>query len=256
MGKSNLLFDLPRPVIFAHRGASRFAPENTLVAFELAVQQRADAVELDAKLTADGHIVVFHDETLDRTTSASGKIGEKKLTELKELDAGSYFDSSYRNERIPTLEEVFDAVGQRIFINIELTNYASPYDQLPEKVAELVKKHNLDSRVMTSSFNPFALIKIKRLLPGVPFGLLALEGKSGRWARSWIGTLLNYPALHPAYSDVDNTLVGNAHRQNRRVHPYTVNEVEVMQCLLNWDVDGIFTDDPILARQIFSRDAS
>jgi glycerophosphoryl diester phosphodiesterase len=132
LDKTNLLFDLPRPVIFAHRGASGYAPENTLTAFNLAVQQGSDAIELDVKLTADGQIVVFHDQTLERTTSATGKIGEKTLSELKELDAGSHFDISYLNERIPTLEEVFEAVGQRTSINVELTNYASPYDRLPE----------------------------------------------------------------------------------------------------------------------------
>jgi len=132
LDKSNLLFDLPRPVIFAHRGASRFAPENTLAAFNLAVQQGSDAIELDAKLTADGHIVVFHDQTLERTTSATGKIRERTLSELKGLDAGGHFDISYQNDRIPTLEEVFEAVSQRIFVNVELTNYASPYDRLPE----------------------------------------------------------------------------------------------------------------------------
>ena len=138
MDKSNLIFDLPLPVIFAHRGASRFAPENTLAAFNLAVIQGADAIELDAKLTADGQIVVFHNQTLERTTSAIGKIGEKTLSELKELDASVHFDKIYQNERIPTLEEVFEAVGQRIFISVKLTNYASPNDRLPEKVADLV----------------------------------------------------------------------------------------------------------------------
>lgn len=256
MDKSNQLFALPRPVIFAHRGASRYAPEDTLAAFNLAVQQGADAIELDAKLTADGQIVVFHDQTLERTTSAIGKIGKKTLSELKGLDAGVHFDVSYQNEPIPTLEEVFEAVGQRTFINVELTNYASPYDRLPEEVADLFKRHNLGCWVMTSSFNPVALFKIKRLLPGVPFGLLALEGRAGKWARSWIGSLIGYPALHPKFSDVDEKLVTRAHYYNRRVHPYTVNEAVVMQRLCDWDIDGIFTDDPPLARRIFSRDKS
>ncbi len=254
MDKSSLLYALPRPVIFAHRGASRYAPENTIASFELAVQQRADAIELDAKLTTDGQVVVFHDQTLERTTSAIGKIGEKSLSELKGLDAGSHFDISYKNERIPTLEEVFEAVGQLTFINVELTNYASPYDRLPERVADLVKKHHLGSRVMTSSFNPVALLKIKRLLPGVPHGLLALEGNSGRWARSWLGTLLGYSALHPEFSDVDEKLVAIAHQRNHRVHTYTVNEGEAMRRLNDIGIDGIFTDDPPLARRMYSRE--
>lgn len=229
MDKSYLLFDLPHPVIFTHRGASRFAPENTLAAFNLVVIQGADAIELDAKLTADGQIVVFHNQTLERTTSAIGKIGEKTLSELKELDASVHFDKIYQNERIPTLEEVFEAVCQRIFIHVELTNYASPNDRLPEKVADLVKIHNLGCWVMTSTFNPVALLKIKRLPPGVPFGLLALEGRAGKWARSWIGSNLGCPALHPKFSDVDEKLVTKAHNDNPRVHPDTVKDVEVLQ---------------------------
>jgi len=107
---------------------------------------------------------------------------------------------------------------------------------------------------MTSSYNPIALFKIKPLLPGVPFGLLALEGRAGKWARSWIGSLLGYPALHPKFSDVDENLVTRAHKYNRRVHPYTVNEAVDMQRLYDLHIDGIFTDDPPLARRIFSRD--
>ena len=107
---------------------------------------------------------------------------------------------------------------------------------------------------MTSSFNPVALLKIKRLLPGVPFGLLALEGRAGKWARSWIGSNLGCPALHPKFSDVDEKLVTKAHNDSRRVHPYTVNDAEVMQRLYDLEIDGIFTGDPPLARRISSRD--
>ena len=126
-----MLESLTKPTIFAHRGASAHAPENTLASFELAVTQGAEAIELDAKLTADGQIVVFHDQTVNRTTNGSGKVLELPLAALKELDAGHWFDTSFQGITIPTLEEVFEAVGRKIFINVELTNYASPGDQLP-----------------------------------------------------------------------------------------------------------------------------
>ena len=103
---------LPRPTIFAHRGASIYAPENTIAAFELAVEQQADGIELDAKLCADGQIVVFHDQTVDRTSDGSGKVLDLSLAALKELDAGSWFGENFAGQAIPTLEEVFEAVGR------------------------------------------------------------------------------------------------------------------------------------------------
>jgi len=168
---------LPRPTIFAHRGASVHAPENTLSAFQLGLQQGADAIELDAKLSADGVVVVIHDATVDRTTDGNGAVKKLSLEAIKELDAGSFFDHAFHGERIPTLGEVFEAIGKLTFINIELTNYTSPYDALPEKVAEQVIKHNLQERVLFSSFNPSILCRIHRLLPSVPIGLLAFSGK-------------------------------------------------------------------------------
>ena len=114
----------PRPFIFAHRGASSHAPENTLAAFELAIQQNADGIELDVKLTADGHVVAIHDATVDRTTGARGRVKDLPLTDLRSLDAGSFFAPNFKAEKIPTLEDVFEAVGRRTLINVELTLYS------------------------------------------------------------------------------------------------------------------------------------
>jgi glycerophosphoryl diester phosphodiesterase len=247
-----MLTQIPNPAIIAHRGASAYAPENTLAAFELAVRQKADAIELDAKLTIDRHVVVFHDQTLDRTTGSHGRVIDSKLLDLRRLDAGSHFDVAYRGEQIPTLDEVFDLAGRQTYINIELTNYASPTDRLPEKVAEIVKKHNLAERVMFSSFNPLALIRIRRILPQIPIGLLADTRNQGIWARSWLGSLLRYQSLNPALEDVDRRLVERTHRRGCRLLVYTVNQSEDMRHLFNIGVDGIFTDDPLTARRILS----
>lgn len=247
-----MLFDeLPRPVIFAHRGASAYAPENTLASFELALRQGTDAIELDAKLTRDDQVVVIHDQTVDRTTEGSGRVKELTLAEMRKLDAGSHFDVAFKGEPVPTLDEVFKAVGQLTYINVELTNYSSVTDKLPEKVAMLVRKHKLARRVIFSSFNPIALIRIRRLVPEAPVGLLALPGKSGAWARGFPGRLIGYHALHPEHNDVTPTLVKNAHRRGHRVFTYTVNREEDMRRLLGMEVDGIFTDDPVLAQQVF-----
>lgn len=243
---------LPRPAVIAHRGASAHAPENTLPAFLLAVEQGAHAIELDAKLTRDGHVVVIHDQTVYRTTGETGKVREMTLAALRRLDAGSHFDVAFRYERIPTLEEVLTVLGHRTFINIELTNYASPTDALPEKAAELVARFGLADRVFFSSFNPLALIRVRRRLPDTPVALLALPGLAGSLARSRLGRLLNYQALHPALPDVSSTLVATAHKHKTRLHVYTVNQASDMRRLYQMGVDGIFTDDPLLARQVLT----
>lgn len=241
---------IPQPAIFAHRGASAHAPENTLASFELAVRQEADAIELDAKLTADGQVVVIHDQTVDRTTDGSGRVNQMTLAQLRQLDAGSHFAPAFHGEHIPTLEEVFDAIGKKIFINIELTNYASLTDSLPEKVADLVHQHNLDGRVMFSSFNPLALLRVHRRVLGPPIGLLAQQGRPGAWARSWLGRIIGYNSLNPELSDVNLNLVENSHRRGKRVLVYTVNQAEDMLRMYKLKVDGIFTDYPDLARQV------
>lgn len=245
-----ILSALPQPTIFAHRGASTHAPENTLAAFELALRQGADAIELDAKLTADGQVIVFHDQTVDRTTPHSGRVKDLSLYELRKLDAGSHFDIAFKGERIPTLEEVFKAVGQLTIINVELTNYTSIMDPLPEKVAELVRLHRLNQRVIFSSFNPLALMRIRRLIPEAPIGLLALPGLKGALARSWPGRLISYQSLHPEYSDVTPDLVKSVHHRGGKIFVYTVNQENGMRRLIEMGVDGIITDDPILAKQV------
>jgi glycerophosphoryl diester phosphodiesterase len=245
-----MLQQLVQPVIFAHRGASAYAPENTLAAFELAARQGAEAIELDAKICGSGEVVVIHDQTVKRTTGTDGHVGRMALAALKELDAGAFFGEAFVGEKIPTLAEVFEAVGRRLYINVELTNYASPTDTLPEKVAVLVKQHGLEERVMFSSFNPLALIRINHRLPAAPLGLLAFPGGSGAWARSRLGELIPHQALHPEKNDVSAELVERVHRGGRRVHVYTVNDEEVMRKLFAWQVDGIFTDDPPLAQQV------
>ena len=241
---------LSKATVFAHRGASAYAPENTLAAFELAIRQRADAIELDAKLTADRQVVVIHDQTVDRTTEGSGEVGKMASATLRELDAGSFFDETYQGEKIPLLSEVFEVVGKRIFINIELTNYASLTDTLPEAVADLVQGYNLEESVMFSSFNPIALWRIKRSLPAVPVGLLAQPGKSGMWARSWLGGLVPHEALHPEKGDATSSLIHKNHHNGKRVYVYTVNQPTEMQHLFQIGVDGIFTDDPLIALQV------
>ncbi len=245
-----MLTSLPQPIIFAHRGASAYAPENTLAAFELALAQNADAIELDVKLSADGQPIVIHDSLVDRTTGSHGRVKDLPLKELRALDAGSFFSEKFHGEKIPTLEEVFDAVGKRIFINVELTNYTTPGDQLVETVCTLVRKCELQNHVMFSSFFASNLSKARAYLPEVPRGLLAYSGLLGAWARSFGFNFGKYQALHPDITDVSSQQVQRVHRLNRRIHVWTVNAADDMRRLFHWGVDAIFTDDPLLAVQI------
>jgi glycerophosphoryl diester phosphodiesterase len=245
---------LTSPYFFAHRGASAYAPENTLAAFELAAQQGAPAIEFDVKVTADGHVVIIHDQTVDRTTDGSGQVTKMSLAALRELDAGCkakwHFAPPAAREKIPTLDEVFEAVGKKLFINVELTNYATPFDALVPKVVELVKKHGLEKRVMFSSFYPHNLMAAARLLPDVPRGQLFLDGGAGWWQRAW-GRLINVQAEHPWKGDVTADYVKSAHARGRRVQVYTVNTPEDMRHLRQLGVDAIFTDDPLAALKDF-----
>ena len=112
----------PSPVIFAHRGDLTHAPENTLPSFQQALQKGADGVELDAKLTADGQVIVIHDMTVDRTTTGKGRVASFKLDDIRKLDAGKWFDEKFNGTKVPMLAEVFELVGKDKLINIELTN--------------------------------------------------------------------------------------------------------------------------------------
>jgi glycerophosphoryl diester phosphodiesterase len=246
-----MLENLPRPTIFAHRGSSAYAPENTISAFKLAILHGADAIELDAKLSADGHVVVIHDQTIDRTTPSSGQVGDLPLSELHALDAGSHFDITYRNEHIPTLDEVFESYGREIFINVELTNYASIFDDLPDRVAKLVKEHKLEENILFSSFNPVALRRINRQLPEVPIGFLSLPGRKGVWARCRLSSIfIPFQALHPELGDANSSMIKRLHQNDQRIHVYTVNRAKDLQRMFELNVDGIFTDDVPLAKEI------
>ncbi len=243
---------LSPPFYFAHRGASAHAPENTLAAFELALRQGAPAIEFDVKLTVDRHVVIHHDQTLDRTTDGSGLISQQPLAALRELDAGSKFSANFRGEKIPTLGEVFESLGKKLFMNVELTNYGSPFDGLVDEVVKLVKKHGLEEWVLFSSFLPTNLIRARQLLPSVPRGQLFFPGGSGWWQR-FGAKFMSLHAEHPFKDDVNAEMIQRTHSQGRRVYAWTVNDPAEMKSLRILGVDAIFTDDPLLANEHFLR---
>lgn len=235
------------PVIYSHRGASGYAPENTLSAFLLALEMGADGIEFDVKLTRDGRVIVLHDPTLDRTTNGKGSYKNLSFDELRTLDAGGWKDSRYRGERLPLLEEVFEAVGGKMGINIELTNYTTPGDGLVEAVVKILNNEKNIDNVMFSSFFARNLRTAKRLLPDVPRGLLANDGISGWPQRAVLIYSKDYHALHPYYKDTSARLVDRIHSTGRQVNIWTVNEPAEMLRLKNLGVDMIMTDFPDLA---------
>lgn len=230
-----------KPKIIAHRGASAQAPENTMAAFQLALDQQADGIELDVMLTADQQVVVIHDDTVDRTTNGSGRVAGMTLEEIRSLDAGG-------GEKVPTLPEVLDQFGGKFLINIELKNYTSIFDSLPLRVAHLIQAHHLVEQVLISSFNPFNLPRVRNHLPGAHLGLITQP----RQAQKWIWRLFKYDALHPHYADVDAVLVSALHARSRQVNVWTVDEPEEMQRLAALEVDGMITNDPQKALEVLA----
>lgn len=248
-----MLEKFPRPILLAHRGDLSHAPENTVPSFLQAIEKGADGVELDAKLTSDEHVIVIHDQTLERTTNGRGKVASCSLSEIQRLDAGSWFHEKFSGTQIPLLEEVFEAVGREKLINIELTNYSTPQDGLTEKVCGLIKRHNNQSQILFSSFFPSNLKVAARVLPRIPRGLLAMPGMLGLWARSFGFMFGDYQALHPYLGNTSREQMQRAHRLKRRVHVWTANNPKDILRLKEWGVDGIFTDDPAMALDALAR---
>ena len=224
---------MKKPKIIAHRGASGRAPENTMAAFRLAMDQQADGIELDVMLTKDGQVVVIHDDTVDRTTNGFGKVRELSLAALQNLDAGN-------GEHIPTLQEVLDTFGDQWLINIELKNYATPFDALPVATAQIVRRAGLTDTVIISSFNPFNLPRFRRNCPKVKLGLLTVPGK----ANFWLWRLLRFDALHPHYEDVNADLVTSEKARQKQINVWTVDDPDDIRRMAALEVDSIITNFP------------
>ncbi len=237
-----------RPLIFAHRGACRAAPENTLAAFRAALDVGADGVELDVHLSSDGVPVVIHNAKVDATTDGTGWVSDLTLAQLKQLDAGSHFDVRFAGERIPTLEEVLVGVGGRLLVNIELKDQDNRAEHLESSVVEVVQRVGMPARVWFSSFKPHALMQARQHAPDIPCALL--YGPLG-WAGRLLLPLTPHEALHPHLSMVSEASVRRAHERGLRVAAWTVDRMDLARTFADWGVDVLITNEPETLRALW-----
>jgi glycerophosphoryl diester phosphodiesterase len=245
------LFLQPRsqPLIIAHRGSSAYAPENTLAAFNLAAAQGADAIELDVDLTRDGHVIVMHDATIDRTTDGHGRVADLTLDEIRRVDAGVWKAAEFKGERVPLLDEVLAAVGQAVLIDIEIKGMSLRGHGLEQQVAALIAKHDLFDRVVLSSFNPFALRRAKQIDPRLACGLIYSSDLPIFLRKAWLAPLIpQLNARHPHHSQITRSVVEQFHAQGQSVYVWTVNQAGVAHAMAQFGVDGLIGDDPVLIR--------
>jgi len=222
--------------IWAHRGASALAPENTLAAFTLAEAIGADGIELDVHLSRDGVPVVLHDETVDRTTDGRGAIARLTLEQLQQLDAGSWFDPDFAGTRIPTLDEVLAWAGSRLRINIEIKSADAG-----RAVLELLDDHP-QAQVLISSFDHALLSGLRRETAGLPLGFLC---DTRFWRRALQRAIVaGAESFHPAARFCSRPLIEACHRHGLKVYPWTVDAPRRQSSLKRIGVDGWFSNLP------------
>jgi glycerophosphoryl diester phosphodiesterase len=225
----------------AHRGASGRAPENTHAAFAAALALGAEAIELDCQLSADGELVVIHDETLDRTTDGRGPVGDRTAAELARLDAGSWFGPEYRDERIPRLADVLAQVRDRVTLNVEIKS-ARDLGAIEPKLAALVAAERAAEWVVFSSFHEHAVRNMRAAAPWARLGVLCDEDPRARCLA--LAADVGVELLIPGRRWLDARIVDDAHARGLDVWVWTVNEPGEMRRLVALGVDAIFSDFP------------
>ena len=226
-------------LVFGHRGAMASAPMNTLAAFELAHQQGAHGIELDTHLSRDGRLIVLHDFSVDATTDGQGDAAELTLAQLKRLDAGAWFSDAYAGEGIPTLDEVFEAVGEKLLINVEVKSRPALRQDVCQALASCIRAHGLAKRVLVSSFDPLLLREFRDALPGIMLGYLHAPGYVD--AKQLDG---DFAALHPHHTMIDAAYMAGAREHGQFVNTWTVNDGRRACELMALGVNALITDDP------------
>lgn len=242
----------------AHRGASGFAPEHTLLSYELGQELKGDYIEVDLQMTKDGELIAMHDETLDRTTNGTGLVKEYTLEEIKQLDAGSWFNEKYPNMAkeeyvgltVPTLEEVIEKFGKDARYYIE-TKSPEVYPGMEEKLLEILNDYKLtgpnvpSNKVIIQSFSPESLKKVHQLNPDLPLVQLLWYDEAAAITDAELEEYKEYSiGLGMNFNKIDEAYVQKVREHDLLIHPYTVNEKEDMRKLLDWGVTGMFTNFP------------
>lgn len=230
----------------AHRGATAYTPENTIAAFDLAVDMKADYIEIDVQRSKDGELVLIHDTTVDRTTDGTGKVGDLTLEQLRSLDAGSWKGEQFAGEPIPTFEEILDHYHGKIGILIEL-KAPELYPGIEEQVAAALIERNLhkpqNEKIIIQSFNFESIKKLDQLLPKVPIGVLTSNrADTTLEALQEFSTYADW--FNPSYGIVTKELVNQVHSLGMQIGSWTVRSQEAADFLFEMDVDAIISDYP------------
>lgn len=225
-------------MVIAHRGASSYAPENTLAAFDLALQLGVHHIELDVDFTSDGHIVVIHDDTVDRTTNGSGPVTSHPLATLRGFDAGSSFDARFAGERIPTFDEVLERYKGRVHIHTEIKG-RSPY--LSQRTADLIRRHGMEKEVTITSFQKTRLEEMRGYAPELPTGWLVGEVSDATIAQA---RSIGVRQLCPRANTVTPEVVHRLHAEGFVARAWGVSNEDLMQKVVQAGADGMTVNFP------------
>jgi glycerophosphoryl diester phosphodiesterase len=235
---------VPLPLVIAHRGASTAAPENTIAAFERAITDGADAIELEVHLSRDDHPVIIHDDTLERTTNGSGPVRGHTMRELKRLDAGAWRGPAFAGQRLQTLQEVLERFRGRTRFWIELKGGSDLYPDIEERIVGLLEVYDVIEGALVQSFDHAALARLRDFSRELRLGVLL--------ARAPLDVARDVPpaanAVCPSVEILGAPEREVIRRSGRQCHVWTVNEPALMDRLVDWSVDGIITDQPELLR--------
>ena len=251
---------------FAHRGFSEKYPENTLLAFQKAVEAGCDGIELDVQLSKDGEIVIFHDEEIGRVTGQKGFVWDYTVKELKQMDASFCWKKTEKEKKggstdkereqnqgisdeileIPTLREYFETIyPSGIITNIELKTSWNTYPGIEEKVLQMIDEFDLREKIWISSFNHYSAVKFKKLAPDIKCGLLEESRVVGM---AEYAARLGMDFLHPVYYTVTTEYVREAGHYGLGINTWTVNEKEELQRLERMGIHAVIGNDPAMIR--------
>jgi glycerophosphoryl diester phosphodiesterase len=225
-------------MVIAHRGASSYAPENTLAAFDAALRMGVRNIELDVALTSDSHTVVIHDDTVDRTTNGRGSVTSHTLAALRQLDAGSWFGAQFKGERIPTFDDVLARYKGRVRIHAEVKG-KSP--SLSQRTADLIRKHGMEGQVTVTSFQSVRLEEMRAYAPELPMGWLVRAVDDSIIAQAHA---IGVTRFCPRADTVTPELVQRLHAEGFVVRAWGVSTEELMQRVVQAGVDGMTVNFP------------